>query len=274
MSDFPRTTVGGISMPRMIIGTNWFRGFSHTSAAKDRWIREYFDSRKIADVLEVFLRNGIDAIVGFHDPATLEAVRMAEDRVGRGMIFIDTPSFTDETMAEQLDEAKRCGATFCFPHQSVTDPRIDLAAGCIRGMEAICRAIRERDMIPGLSTHSPHAVVLADQTGLDVATYIQPYNAAGFMCQLETDWIARIIRDARNPVLTIKPLASGRLLPPTGLAFVWSTIRPCDMVAVGTMSPYEAEEDIELSRSFLERREAAVELQWTRSKSTLTGSTG
>jgi hypothetical protein len=31
---FPRTTVGGVSLPRLIIGTNWFRGYSHTTAAK------------------------------------------------------------------------------------------------------------------------------------------------------------------------------------------------------------------------------------------------
>ena len=28
--DFPRTMVGGVSMPRMIIGCNWISGFSHT----------------------------------------------------------------------------------------------------------------------------------------------------------------------------------------------------------------------------------------------------
>lgn len=33
MSDlFPRTTVGGKSVSRMIIGTNWLAGWSHTGA--------------------------------------------------------------------------------------------------------------------------------------------------------------------------------------------------------------------------------------------------
>jgi len=73
--------------------------------------------------------------------------------------------------------------------------------------------------------------------------------------------------------MTIKPLAAGRLLPPTGLAFVWNTIRDCDMVTVGTMSAYEAEEDIELSLACLERRRAEVVLQRTRSKQSL-GSAG
>ncbi|MGQ9455249.1 MAG: hypothetical protein ACUVRS_10050 [Armatimonadota bacterium] len=29
MNKFPRTQVGGLSVPRMIIGTNWFFGYSH-----------------------------------------------------------------------------------------------------------------------------------------------------------------------------------------------------------------------------------------------------
>jgi hypothetical protein len=37
-TQFPRTSVGGVSMPRMVIGTNWLLGFSHTSAAKDKFI--------------------------------------------------------------------------------------------------------------------------------------------------------------------------------------------------------------------------------------------
>ena len=41
MKKFPRVEVGGISLPRIIIGTNWFLGYSHTSAAKSRFIREY-----------------------------------------------------------------------------------------------------------------------------------------------------------------------------------------------------------------------------------------
>jgi hypothetical protein len=41
------------------------------------------------------------------------------------------------------------------------------------------------------------------------------------------------------------------------------------MVTIGTMSPYEAEEVIELSLACLERRKAEVELQFTRSKKAL-----
>jgi len=51
MESFPRTVVGGVSMPRLIIGTNWFRGYSHTSLAKDRFIVEYQDAKRVAAVV-------------------------------------------------------------------------------------------------------------------------------------------------------------------------------------------------------------------------------
>jgi len=79
----------------------------------------------------------------------------------------------------------------------------------------------------------------------------------------------RLIARAKRPVMTIKPLAAGRLLPPVGLAFVWSTIRSRDLVTVGTASPDEAREVIELSLDFIERRLPDHELQTSRSKASL-----
>lgn len=36
---FPRTTVGGLSVSRFIIGTNWMAGWSHTGKAADCMIK-------------------------------------------------------------------------------------------------------------------------------------------------------------------------------------------------------------------------------------------
>jgi hypothetical protein len=139
----------------------------------------------------------------------------------------------------------------------------------IRDIEQYAAMIRERGMIPGLSTHMPEPVIYADKAGVDVETYIQIYNAAGFLMQVEADWIMRVIDNAQKPVMTIKPLAAGRLLPAVGLAFVWSTIRDQDMVTIGTTTPDEAREAIEISLGLLERRTPDNELQRTRSKQSL-----
>ena len=46
-------------------------------------------------------------------------------------------------------------------------------------------------MIPGLSTHMPETPIYADESGLDVDTYISIYNAMGFLMQIEVDWVQR-----------------------------------------------------------------------------------
>jgi len=267
--------VGGVSVPRLICGSNWLLGFSHTSRAKDRFIKELFDTpAKAAKVVEVFARHGCNAFMGGQNDFCRQVLDEVEQRTGVKMIWITTPSCENpddlDSWKRSVEECKKLGGTFCFPHQCITDPRIDRAHnGFFPQLHAYLKVVREMGLIPGLSSHMPEAVTCADACGADVEAYIQIYNAAGFLCQVETDWLQLIIQNAKKPVMTIKPLAAGRLLPPTGLALVWNTIRECDMVTVGTMSPYEAEEVIEISLAQLEHRNAKVELQFTRSKKSL-----
>jgi hypothetical protein len=276
VTTFPRTEVGGVSLPRLLVGTNWFLGYSHTSLAKDKFIKDYQNPKQIADVLEVFLEYGIDAVMGPLSQILEDGIREAEDRTGKEVIRILTPSFSitpggaPENEPERVfDRTKELGATFCMPHQSVTDALVDRMHKEIRDIDKYAAMIRERGMIPGLSTHMPESVIYADSTDADVETYIQLYNAAGFLLQVEADWVMRVIRNAKKPVMTIKPLAAGRLLPVVGLAFVWSTIRDQDMVTIGTTTPHEARESIEISLDLLQCRIPDNELQKTRSKKSL-----
>ena len=276
MAEFPRTSVGGVSISRLIVGTNWFLGYSHTSAAKDRFIRDFMTRERVADILTVFLEAGVDACMGMPVPMLSGAIQDAQDRTGRRMHLILTPTFNikpggapDAEPEAVYDRCKQLGATFCFPHSSLVDQLVDRYHRTIRQYGRYAALARERDMIPGLSTHLPESVIIADETGADVETYIQIYNAIGFLMTVEADWCMRVIQNAKKPVMTIKPLAAGRLLPPVGFAFVWNTIRDQDMVTIGTCTPDEAREAIDLSMTFLDRRIPTHELQTTRSKKSL-----
>ena len=277
MAGFPRTEVGGLSVSRLIMGTNWWLGFSHTSQAKDRLINEMMTAERIADVVEVFLRAGVDTMLGNRpDPKLQKAIQLAEDRTGRHVIQMGTPGYnlagTREAEAEnqRICEAyAKIGCEYCMPHQSTTDALVDRKTRSIPGVERLLRMIRDHGMIPGLSTHMPEVPVYADETGLDVTTYIQLYNAVGFLMQIEVDWVHRMIWQCKRPVITIKPLGVNRVMPLVGLAFNWATIRDQDMVCVGTSTPDEAKECIEISLSILERRSDRVELQRTRSKASV-----
>jgi len=278
MQEFPRTRIEGVGLSRLIIGTNWFLGFSHTTRAQDEWIKARMGRREIAAVVEVFLSAGVDAILGVRPEAVHleQAIRDAEDRTGRACLRMaspvlnvaDTPEAASAN-AKALDACAALGCRVCLPHQQTTDALLDRTSRTIRRMDRIAADIRARGMIPGLSTHMPETPVYADESGLDCATYVQIYNAAGFLMQVEIDWVHRIIWNSRRPVITIKPLAAGRLHPLAGLAFNWGTIRPQDMVSVGTLTADEAREVIEISRAVLEGREARVDLQRTRSKASV-----
>jgi hypothetical protein len=54
-----------------------------------------------------------------------------------------------------------------------------------------------------------------------------------------------------------------------GLAFVWNTIRDCDMVTIGTTTPDESRESIAISLDLVNRRIPDNELQKTCSKNSL-----
>jgi hypothetical protein len=276
MDIFPRTTVGDISLPRLLIGTNWFLGYSHTSQAKSQFIKDFQTAQRIAEVIEVFVRADIDAVLGPCSPLLEEGIKRAEDSTGRAIIRILTPSFNivpggppEQEPERVFDYTKELGATFCLPHQCVTDALLDRMSKEIRHLDRYTQMIRERDMIPGLSTHMPESVIYADRQGADVETYIQIYNAAGFLMQVEVDWIMQVIQKAEKPVMTIKPLAAGKLLPVVGMTYVWNTIRDQDMVTIGCTTPDEAKEIIDLSLDLLNRRVPEQDLQATRSKASL-----
>ncbi|HZJ82964.1 MAG TPA: hypothetical protein VFD57_04050 [Clostridia bacterium] len=261
---FPRTEVGGVSLSRMIIGTNWILGYSHTSPAADKLIKQRNDTAKgVGKMLEVFLDSGVDTIMGpfVGNQLLIDAVKAAEDKTGKGIIIIDTPIINVDDNSSARDEAqkviaasKELGSTFCLIHHSSAEELVNKNKRTIERLPDYLDMIRHHDMLPGLSCHMPELVVYSDLNEYDVETYIQLYNCMGFLMQVEVEYIHKVIWEAKKPVMTIKAMAAGRVSPFVGLTFAWNTIRPCDMVTVGCLTPEEAEEDIEISLAALESR--------------------
>lgn len=261
---FPRTTVGGVSLSRMIIGTNWLAGWSHTGPAADEMIKKTHHSYEtIAPMLETFLQNGIDTIMGPFGsvPHIVEAIHRTEDKLGKKIIIIDTPVINvDDNEAarreakEVIKQSKQMGATFCLIHHSSAEQLVNKNKGTIERLDDYTAMIREEGLVPGLSAHMPELIVYSDENGYDIETYIQIYNCMGFLMQVEIETVAAIIHNAKKPVMTIKPMAAGRCTPYVGLNFAWATVRDCDMVTVGCFNEREALEDIEISRAALEHR--------------------
>ena len=261
---FPRTEVEGVSLPRMLIGTNWLVGYSHTSHAADMDIR---DTNKTAEdvfpTFKVFTNYGIDAILGVTsiDKILVDSIKYFYDKTGIELICIDTPwmNMDDNPTARAEAEATikksaKAGSKFCFPHHSSVEQLVNKNKRTMDRLPDYLAMIRDHGMIPGLSAHMPELIMYSDANGYDVQTYVQLFNCVGFLMQIEVESIIRIIHGAKKPVMTIKPMAAGRVSPYVGLTFNWNVLRPCDMITVGVKTHWEAYEDIEISFAALEKR--------------------
>lgn len=265
---FPRTEVEGLSLSRMIIGTNWMAGWSHTSPSADQMIqRIHAAPESVMRILEVFQEAGVDTVMAPFSqvPVICRAIEMTREKTGKKFILVDTPIINVEDSAAGRKEAqalvrrgKEIGAEICLIHHSSAEQLVNKGKQTIERLDDYTSMIREAGMIPGLSAHMPELVVYSDRNEYDVQTYIQIYNCLGFMMQVEVETVNRIIHDAKKPVMTIKSMAAGRCTPFVGLNFSWATIRDCDMVAVGCLHEHEAREDIEISLAALERRKAEI----------------
>jgi hypothetical protein len=266
---FPRTVVAGVSLPRLLIGSNWIFGWSHTGHASDSFIKEYHSTLdSTLAVLNAFLQYGIDAwMAPFSSaPECLDKIKRVQDTIGKKLILIDTPIINVDDNESARKETKaifkasaEIGSTFCLIHHSSCEQLVNKNKKTIDRLPDYTDMIREYGLIPGLSAHMPEIIQYTDLNGYDVETYIQILNCLGFMMQIEIESVIRIIHEAKKPVMTIKPMAAGRTTPYVGLTFNWNIIRPIDMITVGCIHEPEVHEDVEISLAALEKRLPGLE---------------
>lgn len=279
---FPKTKIGDIEVSRLIIGSNWILGFSHTSLAQSKHIRDVNHSAEaIAEQFEIYLEQGVNTLLGpMITPLTtpdgkplpgggepnilVKAARLAEQKTGKPMVLIASTKLNVKNSGEGRDIARR-------QIQAAKDAGIqivNIAFDCIdvlmnhedRTIDRIgdyTWMIREAGLTPMCTNHNFRVIDYVNDNNYDIAAVITPYNSAGFYLQMEVEDVYRSIQNSKIPVLTIKPLAAGRLTPFTGLSFAFATLRDCDMVAVGAMTADEAKEDIEISLAAIERKPVA-----------------
>ena len=261
---FPRTIVAGVSLPRLLIGSNWIFGWSHTGHAADLFIREQHATVDATlTILNAFLQYGIDAWMGpfSSHPEALSKIKGIQDKIGKKLILIDTPVLNMDDNAEARKEAQaiiktsaEIGSTFCLIHHSCCEQLVNKNRKTMDRLPDYTGMIRDAGLIPGLSAHMPEIIQYSDLNSYDVETYIQIFNCLNFLMQVEVESVIRIIHEAKKPVMTIKPMAAGRTTPYVGLTFNWNVLRPQDMITVGCVHEQEVHEDVEISLAALERR--------------------
>jgi hypothetical protein len=266
MNSLPLTRIGDLDISRIVCGTNPFFGFSHFTRARDMWQKAYFTDARIKKIMSRACQLGINAVVS-GPQERLDKVLRELGRKGHEMHWICTPGgSTVEEVEGGITWCKDHNVKICMPHQNYTDNNLVPAREELVGYGRIRKAIRSGGMIPGLSTHRPETVVTMDRSGEDVETYVLPFNAQGFLSNVEVEWVSRVISNSHKPIIVIKPLAAGRITPEVGLPFVLRAIKESDAVAIGFSSIFELEEDLQIVGSTLSSRPEELPLSTSRSK--------
>ncbi|OFX15984.1 MAG: hypothetical protein A2Z18_07780 [Armatimonadetes bacterium RBG_16_58_9] len=269
--ELPKTDIGGLEIARVVCGSNPFVGSSHSTEARARWLRRYFTHERIVEVLLKCVELGVNSLVCSPREDMHKALETTRKQSGKEMHWICTPQ---DEQGDIRDDIKWCadhGVRICMPHSIYTDSRLNVKENRIDGIEPVLESIRNHGMIPGLSTHRPEVLMVSQSAGYDVETCLLPFNVIGFLCAVEIEWTARVIRDYKKPVICIKPFAAGRITPAPALEFVFKNSKPIDLVCAGFLSPEEVEEDLEMTVDILSGRQTNVQLNVTGSKKALLG---
>jgi len=282
MPAFPSLAIEGVTLPRVICGTNSLLGYSHVSRGRDAWIREHFTPQRIARVFAKCQELGVNAAMGPLHPRLIEALRETEKLTGAPMIWVATTNFEmaprgreeelrrafaaqrmDEAMAivrastgEQVSALQAAGAAFCLFHGGVVE-RWPAVEGRMEGYDRQTHMMRASGLIPGAVSHIAQRVAEIDRSPHDVALLATPLNKGGWAMRPNRDEAVAALRDVRKPLFAIKSLACGRYeaehLVEEWLQWVVE-IPPVQGIVLGLMVEQEAEQSLPFLREQFGRK--------------------
>ncbi len=282
MAAFPSLTIEGVTISRAICGTNALLGYSHVSAGRDAWAREYFTAQRIARVFAHCQELGVNAVMGPLHTRLIEALDETARLTGQAMVWVATTAAdrapagqlealraaraagrSDEataisraSLAEQAAELKAAGAPFCLLHGAWADSWPEDGGHLLGCAEAMAQ-IRAAGLVPGSSCHYAHRVAQLDEDAYGAAVLAAPVNRDGwYMRPSQGEALERYAR-LRRPLIAIKALACGKFEPEMDVAsnLRWAAAAPgVEAIALGVMVEQEADQSLPILRAaFAER---------------------
>jgi hypothetical protein len=249
----PTTKIAGYDITRLLLGSNPFNGFSHFSPARDRWLNEYFTVDRIAELFEGCVQAGINALLGSYTDKLAQAISKFWSRHPRESFYwIAYTHGGLEMLHQSIKMIADAGAAGCYVQGGITYSLLRQDEQRIERLEQANAFIREQGMFPGIGTHEPTAIDIAEERGYDAEFYVMSLNYTDtFSFWGHHEHTAAIIRRASKPVIAIKTLGAGRIEPERGFHYAFRSMKPGDLIAVGLISRQEAEYDAEVAHQIL-----------------------
>ncbi len=264
---FPTTQVGKYSFSRMILGSNPFYGYSHSSRALDQHMREWGTPENVCNALDEAERLGINTFQTNGDERAIGDIRLHRERGGKLQVIA--------LIREKPEEiVKNMHPLAVVHHGELTDSLFRQQK--MDEVREFTRRARQTGALVGISTHKPEVIAFAEEHGWDLDFYMGcvynrtrtpdeirrllgelPLPAGELYLEKDPERMFSVMRRASRPCLAFKILAAGRAAGSSAsldAAFraAYQGIKPSDCVIVGAYTRFknEIQENAERARRF------------------------
>ncbi|MGC8668812.1 MAG: hypothetical protein ACP5VE_11935 [Chthonomonadales bacterium] len=224
--------LGRLRVSRLLLGSNPFFGFSHTSPALDEAMRTYFNDERITALLDEAAGAGITAVVAPVYPRWMDLWKRYRDQGGRLRTWIAQPDVAPDAMVDCISQAVKAGAQAVW----VQGHRVENTFAEPNGLDTIRRwveHIKSLGVPAGLASHQPHVLPAIQKAGLPVDFYSQSLYVPDQYTPQERLRALETIRSLRKPVIAYKVLAAGRMKPEVSFPDLFRHLQRKDGVCVG-----------------------------------------
>ncbi len=252
----PAIRLGKYTISRLILGSNPFYGYSHSSAALDRHMLEWATPEHVCQALDEAERNGITAFQTNARDRAVSDIGLYRQRGGKLQVIA-------LVRGEPEDAVKMMRPMAVSHHGEATD--VAFREQNMEQVREFTRRARQTGVLVGVSTHKPEVIEYIEERGWDVDFYMGcvynrtrtpeelrkllgqiPLPANEVYLEKDPQRMFATMRQTPRTCLAFKILAAGRAVGSAAsldAAFqaAFAGIKPGDAVIVGAYQRFKNE---------------------------------
>jgi hypothetical protein len=159
----PTVRIGKHEISRMILGSNPFYGYSHSSRGLDQHMREWGTPEHVCEALREAEKNGITTFQTNGGDREIADIERHREQGGKLHVIALIKEKPEETVA-------RAHPIAVAHHGEVTD--VAYRAGKMDDVQEFTKRARQTGVLVGVSTHKPEVIEYIEEHGWDVDFYM------------------------------------------------------------------------------------------------------
>ena len=245
----PKISLENLKLSKIVCGTNQFVGITHRANPFEMWahLRRFKKAETVAKfMIHLLQEHGINCCISSPRDKVYDAIQITEKESGEKYHWICSPSRRKTAkniprdVYKQVDWCVEREVSVCLMQRGYADKAIDKEKLTLGGNSLkypsypeISAYIRDKGMIPGITTHFHEVLLSVEKNDYDTALLVTPVNKIGFTSNTDPKNIIEFVKYTKRQVMAIKPMAAGRIPPQEAFNFTLRNLKENDFMAMG-----------------------------------------